>query len=106
MAVPDGIGEFFVRKIFGAPAGVEIPPAQIDGAGSRSGRRPGGPPETRRGRAVPEPLLAVVQTLLKTEDLPLELTDLSLGLGSLVQIALDLAPQLLGGSLGFEQLVR
>lgn len=106
MAVPDGIGEFFVRKIFGAPAGVEIPPTQDRRRRSRSGRRPGGLPETRRGRAVPEPLLAVVQTLLKTEDLPFQLTDLSLGLGSLVQIAFDLAPKLLGGSLRFEQLIR
>ena len=73
---------------------------------SRSGRRPGGLPETQRGRAVPEPLLAVVQTLLKTENLPFQLTDLSLGLGSLVQIAFDLAPKLLGGSLRFEQLIR
>ena len=32
MAVPDGIGKFFVRKVFGAPAGVEIPPTQIDRA--------------------------------------------------------------------------
>ena len=48
MAVPDGIGKFFVRKIFGAPAGVEIPPTQIDGAaaaldgGPEGFRRPGG----------------------------------------------------------------
>ena len=106
MAVPDGIGKFFVRKVFGAPAGVEAPPTQIDGAaaaldgGPEGFRRPGGE------RAVPEPLLAVVQTLLKTEDLPFQLTDLSLGLGSLVQIAFDLAPKLLGGSLRFEQLIR
>ena len=48
MAVPDGIGKFFVRKVFGAPAGVEIPPTQIDGAaaaldsGPEGFRRPGG----------------------------------------------------------------
>ena len=53
MAVPDGIGEFFVRKIFGAPAGVEAPPTQIDGAaaaldgGPEGFRRPGGGEELR-----------------------------------------------------------
>ena len=48
----------------------------------------------------------VVQTLLKAEDLPFQLADLGLSLGSLVQIAFDLAPKLLGGGLRFEQLVR
>ena len=41
-----------------------------------------------------------------TENLPLELADLVLRLGGLVQIALDLHPELLGGGLGLEQLVR
>ena len=54
-------------------------------------------------------VLAVVpalQPLLQAEDLPLQLAGLGLGLGGLVQIALDLAAQLLRRGLLLEELVR
>ena len=40
MTVAQGLGEFLVGEILGAPAGVELPPAQIHGPRAVLHRRP------------------------------------------------------------------